>query len=236
MTGTGRDPECAFGGKLIASGTSSYVLMVDYRLSSNPGGQFPAALQDAITAYHYLLEQGISSSRIAVSGDSAGGNLAIALLRYISETRDEQNLPAPGFALLWSPWLDLHAAQDPIYVTSNKRTSTDYIPDNFTTWGVETYVPPSVKADNPYISPLRHPFACKTRVWIQTGGVEVLLDEDLTFAKQMQEVKENVVELHVEPYASHDLVMAGQFTGFEMEMKRCAELAGGFMKRNGFGE
>ena len=235
MTGSGRDEDSAFGGKILASSTSSHVLMVQYRLSSNPGGQFPAALQDAITAYRYLLDQGISASRIAVSGDSAGGNLTIAMLRYISETKDERNLPAPSAALLWSPWLDLSAAKDPVYITSSKRSSTDYIVDNFTSWGVNAYVPPTMKADDPYISPLRHPFACKTRFWIQTGGVEFLYDENIAFAEQMKGIEGNVVELHVEPYANHDVFLAGNLTGFEEEMKQCAKLAAQFLERNGFG-
>ena len=235
MTGAGRDEDSAFGAKLLASSASSYIFMVQYRLSSNPGGQFPAALQDAVTAYRYLLDQGIATSRIAVSGDSAGGNLTIALLRYISEAGDEKNLPAPTAALLWSPWLDLHAAQDPAYLATNKRNHTDYLVGNFVSWGVNAYTPPTMKANNPYISPLRHPFSCETKVWIQTGGAEVLMDEDVTFAEQMKGVEGNVVELHVEPYANHDLFLTGNLTGFEGEMKKCAKLAAHFLNRNGFG-
>ena len=63
-------------------------VLPQYRLSSNSHGEFPAALQDAITSYSSLLNMGISPQRIIVSGDSAGGHLAISLLRYLVEGKE----------------------------------------------------------------------------------------------------------------------------------------------------
>ncbi|KXS19022.1 alpha/beta-hydrolase [Gonapodya prolifera JEL478] len=77
------------------------VLAVDYHLS--PEVQFPSALIDCVNVYNWLLnDQKVSSSHIAVTGDSAGGNLTIALAYYIRD----HNLPAPaGYAPL-TPWCD----------------------------------------------------------------------------------------------------------------------------------
>ena len=110
VTGTGRPVDLGQAASLLTKHLSAKVFGIQYRLSSNPGGQFPAAFQDAVTAYKGLLDQGIPASSLILSGDSAGGNLALALLRYISEHEDL--LPAPAATLLWSPWLDLTAGME----------------------------------------------------------------------------------------------------------------------------
>lgn len=71
----------------------SNTLYVQYRLATRET-HFPAALQDAFTAYHHVLSLGIPSENIFLSGDSAGGNLVVALLRYIETSHPD--LPRPG--------------------------------------------------------------------------------------------------------------------------------------------
>src|SRR5260370_1429477 len=88
----------------IAAATRGCVLSIDYRLA--PEHPFPAALEDAVTAYRSLLADGADSRRIAVMGDSAGGNLAFAMLL---KARDER-LPLPAAAVGLSPLLDLALA------------------------------------------------------------------------------------------------------------------------------
>src|SRR5439155_19680980 len=63
----------------------------------------PAAIEDARAAYHFLLDQGIAPSKIAIAGDSAGGGLTLALLITLRDTGQ----PLPGCAWLVSPWVDL---------------------------------------------------------------------------------------------------------------------------------
>lgn len=91
----------AFPGKIFAENLNANVLSLSYRLSSNPGCQFPAALQDAVTAYQYLLDRGNQARDIIVAGDSYSGNLAVALLRYVKDQKDI--LPHPAAAVLYSP-------------------------------------------------------------------------------------------------------------------------------------
>ena len=91
----------AFPGKNLAENLKANVLSLSYRLSSNLGCQFPAALQDAVTAYQYLLDRGNQARDIIVAGDSCGGNLAVALLRYIEDQKDI--LPHPVAVVLCSP-------------------------------------------------------------------------------------------------------------------------------------
>jgi epsilon-lactone hydrolase len=101
----------------LAAAAQARLLAIDYRLA--PEHPFPAALDDAVAAYRFLLADGADPRRIAVIGDSAGGGLALSLLVRL---RDEgEALPAAAVAL--SPWTDLaltgpslvaNAAADPM--------------------------------------------------------------------------------------------------------------------------
>jgi acetyl esterase/lipase len=77
------------------------VLAPKYRLA--PEHPFPAALDDALAAYQWLLDRGTSASRIVVAGDSAGGHLSATLVAELCRT----GLPAPAGVVLFSPWADL---------------------------------------------------------------------------------------------------------------------------------
>ena len=71
-------------------------------------------------------------------------------------------------------------------------------------------------------------------MWIQVGGVEILHSQSAVFAQSMGKVKGNVVEIHVEPYANHDIFLIGGQTGFDAEASKCAKLAAGFLEKSGF--
>ena len=106
VQGDGRQNFCKFvGATLIEYGNVDYLFSVQYRLAGYGLNPFPAAVQDALTAYIFLLTTArIEPERIVLAGDSAGGNLAIALLRYIQEYGKELNIPLPKCCVLFSPW------------------------------------------------------------------------------------------------------------------------------------
>jgi monoterpene epsilon-lactone hydrolase len=85
----------------LALDTGLPVLAPKYRLA--PEHRFPAALDDALAAYHWLLDLGIPASRIVVAGDSAGGHLAATLAAELCRT----GRPTPAGIVLFSPWADL---------------------------------------------------------------------------------------------------------------------------------
>lgn len=232
--------------------TRTKALLLSYRLSSNENCHFPAALQDAVTAYHYLVEdRKIPPSRIVLSGDSAGAGLAVCLLRHISSTDNiyinnikiSSLLPPPYAALLFSPWLDLKSARNPEYLLHNKNYKTDYVTSNFVAWGARTYIPPHMNPNNPNFSPLQHPFRTNTPLWIHIGGLEALCDEGIRFATAMREEdaegkgknRKNEVEVYVEPLANHDILLVGNMTGFAAEAKKAVRVAGEFVRRCGNG-
>lgn len=235
--GEGRSTDVDFLGTTLSKNLNikAKVLCLSYRLASNEDCHFPAALQDALTAYQSLIDQGIPPNRIVVSGDSAGGGLAVSLLRHLSSDRQGSFPPPPHAALLFSPWLDLKSARDkPDHVTSNRNYRSDYIPSNFVQWGARTYMGANQDARNPHFSAVEHPFLTETPLWIHVGGLEVLFDEDIKFAEAMKK-KGNTVEVFEEPLANHDALYVGNMTGFQAEAAKGVRAAGEFIKRVGEG-
>ena len=80
-----------------------WALALDYRLA--PESPFPAAVDDAVAGYRYLVGRGITPGRIAIAGDSAGGGLVVAAMVAIRDA----GLPMPGCGWCISPWVDMEA-------------------------------------------------------------------------------------------------------------------------------
>lgn len=130
IQGDGRTAQCgSIAKKFLDTGAADAVFSLQYRLSgygnANP---FPAALQDALTGYVFLLNiLQIPSSQITFAGDSAGGNLVAALLRYLHEYGPAINTPTAKCAVLLSPWVE------PFYYDprGNPHRKTDFTPGSF---------------------------------------------------------------------------------------------------------
>lgn len=240
VIGDGRTSSSGYFAKKILRQASAagvtHVLKPQYRLSQLPASRtsnpFPAALQDTLTSYLYLLrELKIPANQIVLSGDSAGANAVYALLRYLTEFGDELNIPKPLAAWLWSPWVEIKVAADPTSLTSNRNYSTDYLPTSFTYWGAHAYAGLNglKLLENPYISGLKHPFQAGVPIWVNTGAREVLFNEDCELVENMREVG-NQIQLDVEEMAPHDICLIGNVIGFDKEAKGCAERAGLWLK------
>ncbi|KAI0837764.1 alpha/beta hydrolase fold-3 domain-containing protein [Hypoxylon sp. FL0890] len=231
VKGNGRTDYCgSLAKRLVKQSGADFVFSVQYRLSGYSGlNPFPAALQDALTGYLFLLNDlKIQAHQIVISGDSAGGNLIIGLLRYIEEFGAELNIPAPRCAALLSPWVALLDHD----IAGNPNRGSDYLPASFLNWGARTYAGHLPDAtSNPYITPLGNPFATTVPILINTGTAEILFDSHLRWADEMRRIKDNVVELHQEYAACHDTFLIGEWLGFEDSAGNVAEKIGAFIRR-----
>jgi epsilon-lactone hydrolase len=148
------------------------VVSLDYRLA--PEHPFPAAVDDVRAAYRELLDEGVAPDRLAVAGDSAGGNLTLAAL---VGARDA-GLPQPAAAVVFSPWVDMSLSGDTI------RTHEQLDPI-FDRAALEHYVQYYVGAGdrrNPLASPLFGRLDGLAPLLVQVGGHEVLLDDAVRLA------------------------------------------------------
>lgn len=91
----------------IATAAQAGVLVPDYRLA--PEHPFPAAVEDSLSAYRWLLDRGVAPEQITVAGDSSGGGLVLSLLLTLAD----RDVPQPGAAVLMCPWLDLGLRLEP---------------------------------------------------------------------------------------------------------------------------
>ena len=176
----------------IAAAARAQVLAIDYRLA--PEHPFPAALDDTVTSYRWLLADGADSRRIAVMGDSAGGGLAFALLLRL---RDEGgSLPSAAVAL--SPWTDL-ALTGPS-VRENAVADPMLNPD-----GAEELAAcylGGADPRTPYASPLYGDPTGLPPTLIQVGSDEVARDDALRMAERLRAAGCRV-ELEVWPRMPH---------------------------------
>jgi acetyl esterase/lipase len=227
--GEGRPADAAYAGKTLTENIASYALFVQYRLASNNEGRFPAALQDALSSYVYLLSRGFPSSNIVLSGDSAGGHVALSLLRYLST--EKVRVPPPRALLLWSAAIDLEAAKDPATITRSHHYATDYLVGNFSSWGATNFTQGLDLSDETlraYVVQLGQPFRAVSPIWICVGSLEILGPEGLHMGEELKR-KGSIVEMHVIPDAPHDVLFVGNILGFEKEAFEAAKLASRFV-------
>ncbi|KAI1865287.1 hypothetical protein JX265_005596 [Neoarthrinium moseri] len=213
VVGDGRDAFAGFAGNNMVQGkVADFVFSLQYRLSGWSGqSPFPAALQDALTGYLFLIrELGIPPQQVVVCGDSAGGNIVIALLRYIQEFGAELGIGQPRCAALVAPWV---APFD--YVTEQARNrNSDFLPTSFLRWGAHTYAG-SLPASNKYITPLGSPFTTPVPIFASAGTAEIFYDPVERWTEEMKQIEGNKVVFHAEDAALHDTFLLGDTLGFE---------------------
>ena len=194
-------------------------LAVGYRLA--PEHPFPAALEDATTAWRCLRKQGIAAKHIAIGGDSAGGGLTVALLNRLRDAGEE--LPACGW--LVSPWTDLtmsgatFAAKDSVDPLIHK----DYLQEL-----ADAYLPAGMNPKDPRASVLFADIKGLPPLLIQVGSDETLLDDATRFAAAAG-AADVFVALEIWPHMIHawPLWNARLAPG-----RRALESAGAFLRRH----
>lgn len=172
---------------------------IEYRLSQAapfaPQGAFPAAIIDAITGYNYLVNVlGFKPSNILLSGESAGANCAIALVRYCIST-SLPSLPPPGALFLHSPACDFGLTHSGVDSSMQRHSRTDYIQAFFKGYSANAYLgnlPKSEMLTNSWISPASLGLSKSSGMFfgfpptlMVTGAVEIMLDSLHTLRDRM---------------------------------------------------
>ena len=164
----------------LAASTSMDVFCFDYRLA--PEHPYPAALEDAVLAWDYLMLLGYGARDIIIAGDSAGGNIALTLVHKLKMT--ERLLPRG--LILMSPWTDLtmsgkshltRAEIDPVLSEAYlQKAIASYIQDQ--------------DLNHPFVSPLFGEYEGFPPTYIQVGDNEILLSDATMLHRKM--IKANV--------------------------------------------
>jgi epsilon-lactone hydrolase len=200
----------------LARRSRARIFSLDYRLA--PECPFPAALDDALAAYRWLVADGVSPRTIVIAGDSAGGGLALATLLALRDAGD----PLPAGGLLFSPWTDLAATgasiasndgRDPMFVgAAIGRAAKLYLGD--------------ADPRNPRASPVYGRFDGLPPLFIQVGDTEVLLDDSTRVADRARAAGV-AVDLEIWPNMPHVFQM---FAPFMPEANRALDRAASFIR------
>jgi acetyl esterase len=172
------DSVCRF----LAQNVPATVLSIDYRLA--PEHPFPAAIEDAIAAFRWAADDntqlGVDPSRIAVAGDSAGGNLAAA----VSLLARDGDGPSPAMQALIYPVTDAVGGQQSRDVFAKGFLLTKADMD----WFEHHYLPPGSDHADPRVSMLRaDDLSGLPPAYVATAGFDPLRDEGETYAARMRE-------------------------------------------------
>ncbi|MFB9237817.1 alpha/beta hydrolase [Plantactinospora siamensis] len=208
----------------LAKAAGVRALIVEYRLA--PKHVHPAQVEDAVTAYRWLLEQGTAAEHVVLTGDSAGGGLSIS----VQLRARELGLPLPAAAMPFSPWVDMAATggsyksnrdRDPFFLAESVRQFAGM------------FLGPGGDARDPLASPLHADLAGLGPVYIQVGGDETLLDDARRLCAHAQRAGVEV-RLDVFPGMLHTFQMAaGRAPEADDAIRR---MAGWVRPRLGLGE
>ncbi|WP_029722204.1 alpha/beta hydrolase [Saccharopolyspora rectivirgula] len=156
-----------------ALGVTAFVL--DYRRA--PEHPHPAQIEDGVAVFTALLDRGIQPADITTIGDSAGGNLAIAIPLALRE----QGEPLPGSVIAFSPWLDMENKGETLI--ANDATDA-LITQGLLEGMIAGVLGDSVSPTNPLANPLHADFTGFPRLYVNAGSEESLLDNATRVAER----------------------------------------------------
>ncbi len=169
---------------LITRAARSRTFALDYRLT--PEHRFPAQLEDALNAYRWLLELGTDPNQLILAGDSAGGNLALAVLLAARESK----LPLPALVIALSPPTDFEA--EFLYSDAGRSSSFDWIDKPMLELWADWFCDRDERR-NPFVSPSRADLRNLPHIYLQAGRAEILYPSIQAFADRAHEQGADVI-------------------------------------------
>ena len=200
----------------LARAAKARTFALTYRLG--PEHPAPAAQQDAVRAYHYLLSEGIDPRRIVLAGDSAGGTLVLNTL--IELRNGGVPLPAAGVAI--SPWVDLACSGD----SFDSNGPFDYVGKVQCLLAAKEYLA-GTDPRRPDVSPLFADLSGLPPLLLHAGSAEVLVDQIRDFAARAERAGVNV-QFEVYPDMVHVWHLLRDVT---TEAQRAIDAIGGFVRK-----
>lgn len=161
----------------LAMATGMEILSFDYRLA--PEYPAPAALEDALKAWDHLMHLGYGARDVILTGDSAGGNLALTLIMKLME----QNRLLPRGMVLMSPWTDLTSSGESF---QEKKDIDPVLNEAYINKMIRAYAGDRDLTD-PYLSPLFADFRGFPPTYIQVGTNEILYSDSMRLFQKMRE-------------------------------------------------
>jgi acetyl esterase len=176
--------------RYLASHAGVRVLSVEYRRA--PEHRFPAAMDDAIAAFeyahHHAAELGADPDRIAVGGDSAGGNLAAVT----AQQAVRRGGPVPAFQLLMYPPTDLGTRRRSHDLFARGSTFTD----RNLRWALANYIPSGTDPSDPQLSPLHGDVTGLPPAYVASAGFDPIRDDGVAYADKLRAGRVPVVLSH----------------------------------------
>jgi monoterpene epsilon-lactone hydrolase len=167
-------------------------LAVDYRLA--PEHPFPAAVEDAVAAFRFLLSNGVPAGGITIAGDSAGGGLVVAAMLAIRDA----GLAQPGCGWAISPWVDMEA----IGGSMTSKATTDPTVQRAGILDMARLYLNGADPRSPLAAPLYADLRGLAPLLIQVGAAETLLDDAIRLA-QVAGAADVAVDLQIWPEMIH---------------------------------
>ena len=167
----------------IAIASKARALTLDYRLA--PEHPHPAAVDDAVSAYKWLIDGRVDPKHLALVGDSAGGGLAVALLVSLRDS----NIPLPAACVCLSPWTDLAFTGE----TWKSKAAVDLIIYDYKELAFAKMYLGGLDPKTPLISPLYADLKGLPPLLVQVGSDEVLLSDATRLADKLKQAGVNAV-------------------------------------------
>lgn len=162
----------------LAKAVGARALAINYRQS--PEHVHPAPVEDVVSAYRWLLEQGIDPSHVAFTGDSAGGGLVVTAMLLARE----EGLPLPAAGMPLSPWFDYEATG----ASQDTNAATDKLLNKeFGLVLAGMFLGESGDPHDPYVNPMHGNLAGLPPMFLQVSDAETLLDDSRSFTEQARD-------------------------------------------------